>query len=164
MCLLLYSAKTILMYSSFSFSLFFPFCSSIPVCTNSTLTHTHTHVVFYWQKMCLRFSDSCGTPPTTPLTPLDELALKRHRFLANLIDAAQSAIANNHVRFDQLESFNFSPCDTSSTNSKSNKILLPFFVTLYFLVSMLFLHAHLIIVNISLLQLPSPYQMIQRSW
>lgn len=53
-------------------------------------------------------SESFGTPPTTPLTPLDELALKRHRFISNLVDAANSAIENNEIRYDQLESFDFS--------------------------------------------------------
>ncbi|KAG5682955.1 hypothetical protein PVAND_012272 [Polypedilum vanderplanki] len=63
-------------------------------------------------------SDSCGTPPTTPLTPFDELALKRHRLLANLID---TAIANNQIRFDQLETFDFSHSEsaTSTNTAKS---------------------------------------------
>lgn len=43
-------------------------------------------------------SDNCSTPPTTPL---DELALKRHRFFADLIDAANAAI-EHRVRFDPL--------------------------------------------------------------
>jgi hypothetical protein len=53
-------------------------------------------------------SESFGTPPTTPLTPFDELALKRHRFVSNLVDAANSAIENNEIRYDQLEAFDFS--------------------------------------------------------
>lgn len=49
--------------------------------------------------MCLaKTSENCSTPPTTPL---DELALKRHRFFADLIDAAQAAI-EHRVRFDPL--------------------------------------------------------------
>lgn len=43
-------------------------------------------------------SENCSTPPTTPL---DELALKRHRFFADLIDAANNAI-EQRVRFDSL--------------------------------------------------------------
>jgi hypothetical protein len=43
-------------------------------------------------------SETCSTPPTTPL---DELALKRHRFFADLIDAAQAAV-EHRVRFDPL--------------------------------------------------------------
>ncbi|KAL7031680.1 hypothetical protein ACKWTF_007098 [Chironomus riparius] len=62
-------------------------------------------------------SESCDTPPTTPLTPLDELALKRHRFFSNLIDAAQSAITSNRIRFDQLSSFDFSQYESSPTNT-----------------------------------------------
>jgi len=64
------------------------------------------------------FSESCDTPPTTPLTPLDELALKRHRFFSNLMDAAQSAITSNRNRFDQLSSFDFTQYESSPTNSK----------------------------------------------
>lgn len=47
---------------------------------------------------CKKRSESCSTPPTTPL---DELALKRHRFFADLIDAAHAAI-EHRVRFDPL--------------------------------------------------------------
>jgi hypothetical protein len=84
-------------------------------------------------------SEGCGTPPTTPLTPFDELALKRHRFFTNLLEAANSAIANNQIRYDQLETFSLlsSPADvidqendyhrqscsstsTMTTNSKFN--------------------------------------------
>lgn len=41
-------------------------------------------------------SENCSTPPTTPL---DELALKRHRFFTDLIDAAHAAI-EHRVKFD----------------------------------------------------------------
>ncbi len=39
-------------------------------------------------------------PPTTPIGR-DELALKRHRFFADLLEAAQAAM-DNRVRFDPL--------------------------------------------------------------
>lgn len=45
-------------------------------------------------------SENCSTPPTTPL---DELALKRHRCFNDLIDAAQAAI-DQRERFDSLDS------------------------------------------------------------
>lgn len=48
--------------------------------------------------MSHRNSENCSTPPTTPL---DELALKRHRFFADLIDAAHAAI-EHRVKFDPL--------------------------------------------------------------
>jgi hypothetical protein len=39
-------------------------------------------------------------PPTTPIGR-DELALKRHRFFSDLLEAAQAAM-DNRVRFDPL--------------------------------------------------------------
>jgi hypothetical protein len=101
---------------------------------NNTLTHNINI-------KCNENSDSCGTPPTTPLTPLDELALKRHRFFANLIDAAQSAITNNQIRFDQLASSfdatednnnNSNPGENqSSTNSNQMKLISSLLYTKY---------------------------------
>lgn len=88
-------------------------------------------------------SEGCGTPPTTPLTPFDELALKRHRFFTNLVEAANSAITNNQIRYDQLETFEFSlfssagitlepdnnddqrqSCSSTSTMTTNSKILI----------------------------------------
>lgn len=64
-------------------------------------------------------SEACSTPPTTPL---DELALKRHRFFADLIDAAHAAI-DHRVRFDPLASEVLSDernCRETPINSKSD--------------------------------------------
>lgn len=59
------------------------------------------------------YSEKCTTPPTTPL---DELALKRHRFFADLIDAAHAAI-EHRVRFDPLgPTVNEVIVDNSETN------------------------------------------------
>jgi hypothetical protein len=65
-------------------------------------------------------SEGCGTPPTTPLTPLDELALKRHRFFTNLLEAANSAITNNQIRYDQLETFEFSMLSSAGVDAEKN--------------------------------------------
>ncbi len=70
---------------------------------------------YFW----INFSESFGTPPTTPLTPLDELALKRHRFVTNLMDATHSAISQ--IRFDQMESFDFSDPRISSFDSNQRQ-------------------------------------------
>lgn len=72
------------------------------------------------------YSESFGTPPTTPMTPLDELALKRHRFFTNLLEAANEAISNNQFRFDQLESFELAShqrqsCSSTSTMTTNSK-------------------------------------------
>lgn len=50
-------------------------------------------------------------PPTTPIGR-DELALKRHRFFSDLLEAAQAAI-EHRVRFDPLGPFvaDFPPFD-----------------------------------------------------
>lgn len=67
-------------------------------------------------------SEACSTPPTTPL---DELALKRHRFFADLIDAAHAAI-DHRVRFDPLASEVLSDernCRETPINSKSDIIV-----------------------------------------
>lgn len=68
-------------------------------------------------------SENCSTPPTTPL---DELALKRHRFFADLIDAAHAAI-EHRVRFDQLEPVVTAEPEASQEpikNSKSSLMLM----------------------------------------
>lgn len=91
-----------------------------PFSSHSESNHHHHHFINKKKNknMFAYISESCGTPPTTPLTPLDELALRRHRFVSTLIDAAHSAISNNRIRFDQLASFDFSPCTDTATNSK----------------------------------------------
>lgn len=50
-------------------------------------------------RLCLTpNSEHCSTPPTTPL---DELALKRHRFFSDLIDSAHMAI-EQRVKLESL--------------------------------------------------------------
>lgn len=67
-----------------------------------------------------KHSEKCSTPPTTPL---DELALKRHRFFADLIDAANTAV-DRRVQFDPLGPFvgevPSEDCCETDPNSKSN--------------------------------------------
>jgi hypothetical protein len=68
-----------------------------------------------WQK---KHSENCSTPPTTPL---DELALKRHRFFADLIDAAHAAI-EHRVRFDPVNEVPTAEILPAPINRKSNDV------------------------------------------
>lgn len=74
------------------------------------LSNLHVNILFmkflfspHSSNLCLQkwHSEKCSTPPTTPL---DCLALKRHRFFNELLGAAQSA-AEHRVRFDPLGPF-----------------------------------------------------------
>jgi hypothetical protein len=56
---------------------------------------------------------SNDTPPTTPMTPMDELALKRHRFFANILDATHASASNQRIRYNQFDLLN----ELTSTNS-----------------------------------------------
>lgn len=82
-----------------------PLTTLLSFCTSS-LKIQPFHDIFISRSIlpCLRLpfcSEKCHTPPTTPL---DELALKRHRFFEDLIDAAHEAI-DHRVRFDPLGPF-----------------------------------------------------------
>ena len=70
-------------------------------------------------------SENCSTPPTTPL---DELALKRHRFFADLIDAANNAI-EQRVRFDSIGANVETPMNSKFACGKKHFLWHFFFVS-----------------------------------